>query len=259
MMTMTKYNQNIPDWLFPYVNKECPSCGGPLVDDGPLQYDGSFAMTQRYCPNPYCPGHMAQKIVNVAKYFNISGYGPATAEDMVRLYHLKSHLEAIPKLFSEGKPTVYVWEVGILAQIYGISTKWKELLLGFYDFKEYFEQAKYVPPELLANKDYLIYAESFFNLKKPLSKKVIRIMISGSIEGFTNKHDFVPWLNEKVGQYIQIMEVGKRKTGVDFLVKEPYSADHAKTGVAIEAGIPIVSSKEFLQVILEILKSVEHL
>lgn len=250
MQMLTKYNHNIPDWLFPYMKKECPACGAPLVDDGP-----GIQLTQRWCPNAYCPRHMALKIVNIANYLGVPGYGPATAEDMVRLNNLKSHLQSVPLLMQGERPHVYVWEVGIMAQIYGISNTWKELLLGYKSFEDYFARAQFIQPWMAQNKDYLLYAESFFDLKEPLSKKVIRIMISGSINGFSNKHDFVPWLNDRVGQHVQIMEVGKRKTGVDFLVKEPSSVDHAKTGVALEAGIPIVSSQEFLQVIVEMLKA----
>lgn len=258
MPIMTKYNLDIPDWLSLYMEKECPACGAPLVDDGPPNDTGGVLLTQRYCPNNYCPRHMAHKIVNVAKYLGIQGYGPATAEDMVRLNKLENHLQAIPLLMQGERPRVYVWEVGIMAQIYGLSSKWKEILLGYKSFEEYFEKAKSIPNDLVLNKKYLMYAESFFDLKEPLSKRVIRIMISGSITGFSNKHDFVPWLNERVGQYLQIMEVGKRKTNVDFLVKEPTSVDHAKTGIALEAGIPIVSSKQFLVIILEMLQSAEQ-
>lgn len=256
MATLTKYNENIPDWLNPYINKECPSCGAPLVDDGPEE-NGVIKLTQRWCPNNYCPAHMSHKIVALANYLNIPNIGPATAEAMVRLRGLKSHLEAIPHMTDGVKPEVYLWEVGIMAQLYGIANKWKELLLGYETFEDYFDKEPCVPYGVMVNKEYLIYAEKFFTLKKPLSKSVIKIMISGSIQGFSNKNDFVPWLNERLGQYIQVMDIGKRQNDVDYLVKEPFTADHSKTGIAIANGIPIVSSAEFVTILTNMIKGVE--
>lgn len=259
MEQLTKYNHNIPDWLFPHMQKECTACGAPIVDAGNPDWTGKLILTQRYCPNPYCPKHMAMRIVNVASYLGAQGYGPATCESMVHMYNLKNHLEAIPYIVQGEKPTVHLWEVGVMAQIYGLGNKWKEILLGYSSFEDFFANADFIPYGLDTYRDYLINAQNYFNIKAPLSKRVIRIMISGSINGFSNKHEFVPWLNDRIGKYLQVMEVGKRKSNVDFLVKEPTSVDHAKTALALEVGIPIVSSSEFLQVILAMIKNVEQL
>lgn len=253
-MLLTQDNENIPYWLSPYIKKNCPYCGAPIVDDGPETSTG-FLLTQRWCPNIKCQGHMGYKILEIAKYLKIVGIGEKTAIGMVYSHQLENHLQAIPYLCAE-KPYVHLWEVGKLAQIRGISDKWQELTRGYFNFTDYFENAKNIPPIIEVNRQYLEYAESFFRLKPPLSRRYIEVMVSGSIHGFSNRNDYIAWLNEQVGGYIQIVVTGK-KLSVCALVKEPSSADHSKTDYALDHGIPIFSSEEFTRFICDTVKQME--
>ena len=174
---------------------------------------------------------------------------------MIRVRGLKHHLEAIPYWYQDGtRPCLYLWEVADVAQIYGMQSKWREILAGYKTFEEFYVNYPFMTQDLLSCKSELISAEKYFSIKPPLSKRIINIMMTGSIEGFSNRKDFVAYLNEKMGKYIQIVEVGKRASNVDFLVKEPYSVDHAKTGVAMENNIPIVSSAQFMYYLNDELK-----
>lgn len=245
MEIITHRNDDIPLWLKDNMLTYCPYCKAPLVDSGVTNDDGVMQLTQRYCPNPYCNGHMAVRIVNLAKMFNVQGIGAETSRSIILEHGLKSHLEIIPIWFKE-KPEVYLWEVAKAAQIYGYDKKWQEEFDGYGSMDDYFTNCKRKLSIALVNKDYLKYAESFFSVKPPLAKQVIKVMISGSIDKFNNKQDFIDFINRTAGRYVQVRMVGKRKNDVDCLIKEPWSADHSKTEVALKNNIPILTSQEFL-------------
>ena len=50
-------------------------------------------------------------------------------------------------------------------------------------------------------------------------------------------------MNQKYGDVIQMVDVGKRKTEVAFLVKEVFATDHEKSAIANSMGIPIITPK----------------
>lgn len=256
---LTINNTGLPVWLYNNINKYCPECGAPLFDDGPTDSDGNVQYTQRYCANPYCPGHMAEKIAYMATKLGIPGVKGATALSMIKLRGLKSHLEAIPYWYQDSKPpALYLWEIADIAQVYGLQNKWRELLSGCNSFKEFYDSYPCMTQDLIDCKPILLKAESYFEVKPALSKRIINIMMTGSIDGYSNRKDFVTYLNDKVGKYIQIVEVGKRAHDVDFLVKEPYTVDHSKTGVAINNNIPIVSSAQFVWYLNQELQQLLH-
>ena len=68
-------------------------------------------------------------------------------------------------------------------------------------------------------------------------------MLSGSFDGYRSRSDFVAEMNRKYGDVIQMVDVGKRKTEVAFLVKEIYATDHEKSAIANAMGIPIITPK----------------
>ena len=70
---LTINHHDLPNWLLDNLNKYCPECKAPLFDAGPEDEFGNTQYTQRYCANPYCPGHMAEKISYLATYLKIPG------------------------------------------------------------------------------------------------------------------------------------------------------------------------------------------
>lgn len=253
----TKQNGAIPKWLSDKIMNKCKYCGAPIVDSGPTNYSGKMQLTQRYCPNKYCPGHMGHKIVKLAEMFNVSGIGAETAIGMVLEHDLKYHIQVLPIWFRE-KPLVHLWQVGKAAQIYGYDKQWQEMLDGYSSFEDYYNRAMYPDPVVSINYDYLTWCQTFFNILPPLSANVINVMISGSVEGYRRKEDYIEFLNKHAGQFIQVRMVGKKKTGVDYLIKEPWSVDHDKTKTALDAGIPIVSSQEFMAILIVLVKQMMH-
>jgi hypothetical protein len=245
-MVLTEYNKSIPDWLYENINKQCPYCGAHIADDGPDGNNGQLLLTQRYCINPSCPGHLQHRIDILAKRFNVKGFGPETGLSFAKSYHYKNHLQILQVWFPDYKPKIHLWEVGDLSMIYGLSGTWKEYTMGYRSFQEMFDNADYLPRIIRANKNYLFYCETFFDIKAPLSKDVVNIMISGSIDNFSNRKQFVETMNDTFGKWVQIIDVKKRISDVACLVKEPYSSDHEKTSLAESNGIPILSSREFI-------------
>lgn len=250
-MGLTAYNTDMPAWLFDNINKMCPHCGAHLMDDGPV-VNGVLQLTQRYCINPHCPGHLAHRMDILAKRFGVKGFGPETALSLCKAYKYKNHLEILKKWFPDSKPKVHLWEVGDMSMIYGFSGSWKELVMGYHSFEEFFRMAMMIPPAIQYNKDYLFYCEKFFDIKEPLSKNVINIMMTGSISGFSNRSQFVEAINMTFGKYVQVIDVGKRIRNVSYLVKEEGTVDHSKSDLARAHDIPIVTPMEFLTKIGEI-------
>lgn len=251
-MRLTVNNTSMPKWLFDNINKYCPHCGAHLCDDGPTDDNGIMLLTQRYCINPRCPGHMAHKMNILAKRFNVKNFGPETALSLCKMNNYQNHLEILKKWFPNEKPKVHLWEVGEMAMIYGYAGGWKEIVLGRKSFQDYFDNTPMIPSAIHVNKEYLMYCEKFFDVKPPLSKNVINIMMTGSIQGFTNRAMFVEAVNTTFGKYVQVVDVGKRVRGVSYLVKETGTVDHSKSDLARANGIPIVTPTEFLVKIAEI-------
>lgn len=226
----------IPDWLAERISTRC-KCGSPIYNNDNL--------TVRKCYNSKCPYHMAEKISDLAKYFHVKGVGAATALEYIKCYNLSSHLEILPYWFKDKKPRVTLYEVAKLAMIMGHDKDMYELCNGHQSFEEVYATERNLPPWFIAYKDTLIAAESFFEIKPPLSKICLNVMMTGEVRGYPSRAMFINHLNDCYGQYVQIVDVGFRKTGVHALIKEESAAYHRKTQVAQERGIRIVTPAAF--------------
>lgn len=240
-MEITKYRKSLPDWLKENALMLCPYCGAFIVNNESL--------TARWCANPNCPGHMSYKLVELAKYFHVDGIGPATALRIVKEHQLKNHFEIIPHWFPNAKPKASLANIACLACIegYGEIAANNELS-QYYTFEQYFSYS-YINPLLLPYKQLLIDAQQYFALKRPLSASKLYVMATGSFHGFQSRDDFFRGVNEAFGSVVHVIQTGKRKTGISYLIKEPDAADHTKSAIAMEQGIPIVSPAEFVAIL----------
>jgi len=227
----------IPDWLSPHIASTC-ECGHLIIDNATL--------TQRYCSNPICPKHMEQRIVKLAKDLNVKNVGAAYARNAIRTYNIYSPAMCIPMWFKE-KPQRYLWEIGVLANLTGIDREWQELACDCSTFDEVVAKPK--GQFLLPHLSYLKHFASFFEVKRPLASKCVNVMLTGSIDGFSNRQEFLRLLNEKYGNIVRTVDVGKRKSNVAYLIKEAHTSDHSKTALAQRAGIPIVTPGEYAALI----------
>lgn len=225
---------DIPIWLAPYIPTKC-ECGGTIYNNPDL--------TRRACTNPSCRNHLAYKIVDLAKYFGVKGMGPASAKELVMAHQLTYHLDALQYLVN-GKPTVSLWEVAHLAMVEGHDKDMRQFCQGYASFEDVFASNQQFPFWFQMMKDTLTKAEGYFNVKPPLSKTVLNVMMTGELHGYPSRSMFLDKLNKKYGALVQFVDVGVRKTNVWCLIREEDAAFHNKTKIAIERKIPIFTPKQ---------------
>lgn len=239
------YREDIPAWAKENMLQTCPYCGSFIADNG-----DTGVTTSRWCVNQSCPGHMMHRADNLAKFFHITGFGPETALSHIRRKGYKSHFDFIPYWFDGKHPYISLPEVAVLACIegYGGPTACAELS-HYGSFTEYFSTCTTLNPLLVAHKDELLYSEQFFTIKPPLAFKRMLVMGTGSFKGYTNRDEFFRLINDAYGMYINVIQTGKRKTNISYLIKEYDAVDHSKSKIAHDYGIPIVTPTEFLSII----------
>lgn len=223
----------IPNWLLEHINQTCPYCGQPIVNN--------TLLTDRHCSNERCPEHMAQKIDVLAKRFGVKNFGIAAAREAVRLYKFQLHTQILSYWFRE-KPSLYLHEVGEICLIKGHQKKWRQYCEG-HDTMLQVVRSPRTPPEIRKHGVLLICTAAMCNVKPRLLGKRLNVMLSGSFDGYRSRAEFVAEMNRRYGDVIQMVDVGKRKTEVAFLVKETFATDHEKSAIAASQGIPIITPK----------------
>ena len=244
-MQLSMYRTDLPDWVRENMQMLCPYCGSFIADNG-----DTGVTTARWCVNSSCPGHMMHKADTLSKFFNIKGFGPKTALSVIRARKFKSHFDFIPYWFGDKKPLISLPELAVLCCIegYGAPTANKEL--GHYaSFSAYFDTPVYHNPLLLEHKEELLYGEKLFALKPPVSAIQMNVMGTGSFHGYSSRDEFFRLINDAYGMYIHVVQKGKCKTGISYLIKEHDAVDHSKSQIARECGIPIVTPAEFVSII----------
>lgn len=221
----------IPEWLTEHIYTTCPYCGAPIANNDLL--------TDRYCSNPACPEHMAQKVAVLAKRFGIKNYGIASARNAVRTHNLTIHTQIIPYWFKE-PPSLFLHEVGEIALIKGHQKRWREYCEGHDTILQVLQDPR-TPIAIKKQAPLLFCTSAFVKIKPRMQGMRINIMMSGSFEGYRSRADYVAEINRKYGHVVQLVDIGKRKTDVSFLVKEAFATDHEKSAIAMRAGIPIVT------------------
>lgn len=236
---------NLPQWVKDNILQKCTYCDFPILDNS-----DTGVMTARKCSNPKCPGHMSFKADYLAKFFHIKGFGDKTALNVIKVKKFESHFDFIPYWFEDKKPWVSLAEMADLACIegYGLTQAQNELN-SYRSFTDYFNTCTMQNPLLAANREMLLRAEKYFDFKPPMSDNKLYVMATGSFHGFENRGDFFNRLNLLYGSAINIIQTGKRKTGVAYLIKEVDAVDHSKSQIAKECGIPIVTPNEFCAIL----------
>lgn len=223
----------IPDWLSEHINLTCPYCGAPITNNALL--------TDRCCSNEKCPEHMAQKIAVLAKRFDVKNFGIASARESVRLHKFSLHTQILPYWF-ENRPSLYLHEVGEICLIKGHQKKWRQYCEG-YDTMLQVVRSPRTPREVREHWVLLVCTAALCDIKPRLLGKRLNVMLSGSFDGYRSRSDFITEMNQKYGDVVQLVDVGKRKTDVAFLVKEEFATDHEKSAIANDMGIPIIAPK----------------
>lgn len=244
-MNISMYRSDLPDWVKDNMQMTCSYCGALIADNS-----DTGVTTARWCVNPRCPGHMQHKIKYVADFFHVKNFGPKAALSYIRNHKCTNHLEILKEWYTGEKPLVTLAEVAELACIEGYgSTQATQELNVYISFEDYFSEPRRVNPILAPHKDFLIECSKYFNLKPPLAARKMLVMGTGSFHNYNNREEFFSTINDAYGQYVQVIQTGKRKTGVSYLIKELDAVDHAKSQIAKECGIPIVTPSQFVAII----------
>lgn len=244
-MKISMYRTDLPDWVKNNMQMTCSYCNSFLCDNS-----DTGVTTARWCSNPKCPGHMAHKMKFVSDFFHVKNFGPQTALSYIRQHKCDNHLEILKEWFKEEKPLVSLSDIAVLACIEGYGeTQARNNLNAFSSFTTYFANVTSPNDILVKNKEYLLKCESYFNVKAPLSVNKMLVMGTGSFHGFNNRDEYFAQLNDAFGQFIQIIQTGKRKTGVSYLIKEKDAVDHSKSQIAREQGIPVLTPAEFFDLL----------
>lgn len=243
-MQLTLYRKDLPDWAMEAIKTLCPYCGSFIADNG-----DTGVTTARWCVNDKCPGHMKYKMKAVADYLHVKNFGPETALSYITKNKCNNHLEILNEWYPEEKPLVPLSDVAVLACIEGYGeTQAKQELNSYGSFTAYFNDLLRVNPLLRPHLEYLLECEKFFNIKQPMSSRRMLVMGTGSFHNYDNRDEFFSLINDAFGQVIQVIQTGKRKTGVSYLIKENDAVDHSKSQLAKECGIPIVTPAEFFAI-----------
>ena len=242
---------NMPEWLKSNLESNCKICGSEMLN----YYNEDNRCTFRKCSNPYCPGMIATRADNIRQLIGVKGLGYAGLLDIVRKYDIKRPIDILP--FLNIQPTVSIgmflrmqcWEgvdsaLETEMQQNGITDL--DTLLNSYNgkYKSYIDKYK---QDLIETSKYVKLPEK----AKHKSQVSYTIMITGTPIGFNSKEHFIQYMNNMTqGLITTIHQPTKRQSNVDCLIREPGSTTRGKYEAALKAGIPIMTSKEYINEII---------
>lgn len=247
-MVVSQFRTDLPQWAKDNMQTICPYCGAFIIDNS-----DTGATTARMCARKTCPGHMQHKMDFVANFFHVKNFGPKSALNYIKAHGCTNHLEILKDWYKDEKPLVSLADVAVLACIDGYGdTQANKELSSFPSFAAYFADLPRANPLLRENMELLFECETYFNIKPPLASKQMLVMGTGSFHNYSSREEFFQEINDAFGQYIHVIQTGKRKTGVSYLIKETDAVDHSKSQIAHECGIPIVTPAEFLAIMFQL-------
>lgn len=255
---LLKDDEQIPEKIRLALPENCSYCNSPLM----VWHNETGRATGLRCSNNTCPSMIASRIEFILDLLKIKGYGFATCLSLVNRHSITVPIEILRIL--NVKPVVDVGTYLRLHCIEGIDQEWVQMSerADVYTLDELY--GKYPTHEMLLKyKDlFYQYADLVEFTKRPHNSEnlvhVLTIMITGTPIGFPTKEAFVAACNQVCAGYVKVIhQATPRQSGVDFLIREEGSTTRGKVSVALKAGIPIVTSEQFLRIILELMKRIK--
>lgn len=255
----------LPTWLTSELPNVCKYCGSPMEN----YYNGFGRCTNRRCSNPNCYGFTASKADFVRKLLGISGIGfegclkdaiDFKAQTPFELLHLWGYrpqvtlgtylrMHCFPDIDNEWINICQDLNCYTLDELYEryngsysrYDRKWKELLNLSKD-------------KLYDNLKYVDLVERPAHLSGEAAQITLNVMVTGTPIGFASKDDFFAQLNAICrGRIVLRHQKTVRKTGVDVLIRENGSTTRGKLAAAQSAGIPILTSEQFIWALTELM------
>lgn len=248
----------MPDWLKSNLKSTCTLCGSPMMN----YYNDDGRCTNRKCSNDVCPGMIAARADNIRQMVNIKGIGYAGCLEFVKTHKIIRPIEILKYLGV--RPSV---SLGVFLRMQcweGVDSALETEMQrnGIADLDTLFEKyhGKYAELVMSHKKD-LEETAVLVRLPQKVSiapEVVSVIMITGTPVGFNTKEQFINSVNEMCQGKIQtIHQATKRQSGVDYLIREPGSTTRGKYEAALRAGIPIVTSEEYIKILVLTLAKIE--
>ena len=249
-----RYSQDtyIPNWLKINLSESCLYCGSEMEHF----YNGNRC-TNRRCSNPDCCSYLAHRANFIAGLTNAKGVGPAKFLSNQQELSCRTPLELYVSVC--GKPEADLHTFLRMCCIPGIDSEWEKICVGqdIHDLDELYEKYDGKWKEVLdKRKDEIYYNYNYVVLRKPNANvvrkagKVFTIMITGTPNEFASKEDFINTINAAAAGYVKVIhQKTARQSGVDFLIREPGSTTRGKVTAAEKGGIPIVTSKDFINIV----------
>lgn len=246
-------------WLKDSLPSVCSYCGEEMENF----YNDDGRCTFRRCSNKDCFGMKGHRGDFMFKLLGYKGIGPATCISLAEGLKGISHV-AMLKTYE--KPTM---SLGTYLRIHcfeGVDSAWDSICArnSYYTLDELFNEYSGKYRSILEENKELLYSNlQYVTLKErehlTAEKPTLcyNIMITGTPNGFSSKQDFIDKLNAAMlGKVIITHQVTKRQSDVDFLIREPGSTTKGKVEAAIKGGIPIVTSSQFINILIEDVKRI---
>ena len=250
-------DESVPSWLQESLPSKCKYCGKPMLSG----HNDFGRITGLRCEDMNCPSMIASRIVFILELLQLKGIGFAKALSLVNTYKFSHPIECLKVL--DMKPVVDLGTFLRCSCIQGIDGEWVTLAetSDSYTLDELYS-AYPDNPLLLEHKDMLYNNLQYVTLKERTVKKAksvtpIVIMITGTPIGFATKDSFVDACNSFCqGEFKIIHQKTAKQSGVHFLIKEPGTNTRVKVETAKKAGITILTSEQFMQVLDVLMKEV---
>lgn len=255
----TWFNQSedpyIPDWLKDKIPCKCKYCGSDMLN----YYNDDLRCTNRKCSNSKCYGFVAAKADFARKLIGIKGIGFAGCLQDARNAEATTPFQLF-RVWNI-RPIVSVDQFLRMHCFEGVDLEWEKIVkqLGIYTLDDLYSSynGKWLPlllenkEEIYSNAEYVQFTKKPDFISESGPEAVVTIMITGTPNGYRTKEEFINTLNEACSGRIVIMhQKTKRQSGVDFLIREPGSTTRGKVEAAVKGGIPIVTSEEFITLLI---------
>ena len=260
----------------------CDECGSEL--------SLTESLKQLYCDNRTCPTKIAARLESMAKMMKADGWGESACLAVAKNFKMISPYQvflladkeckdvpAFQKKVAEicdiEKRTVKLWEVVKYANIPSIDTVAFKIFDGFASISDAFEviekqgvsfiadrlglrnpetgvMAVNIYNTLIEYKDELLFGEKLFNIYNPTGERVY-IAITGGVYGFSNKSEFISYINSRYSGKVNAMLMNSVTREVNYLVADgdTSSNKYKKASKMIENGgsIQIFDSSSLIE------------
>lgn len=284
-------NELMSDEILEYIPEVCPVCGSDIEFTDSLK---QIYCTNKRCSLKVAArlesmakamkadGWGESTCLSVVEYFKmISPYQIFVVGDKgLTCPDVAAFSKKIDSICDPNKRKVKLWEVVRLAGIPSIETIAYKIFDGYSSLEEAYEQIETLQVPFIADKlglrnadtgvmavniyntlieykDELLFGETKFNVYIPTGEP-ISIAITGGVDGYHNKGEFIQYINNRYSGKINAMLMNSVTSQIDFLIADnDTSSNKYKTAMRLkEKGydIAIVTSSDLIRLLDEMIR-----